>query len=162
MWGIEMKRKIVCMLIVIAIILTTVDVSVFASDATVSGNFIQEVEEQENESMENSVSENELEKNSEVEMENPAEGELEKEKEAVSGNAVENNKTIVTNDKEAELIDVNGIEYQGEERNISGKCGDNLTWNVNGEILKISGTGNMWDYNYTSNGKTEAPWGNYE
>ena len=28
----------------------------------------------------------------------------------------------------------------------SGKCGDNLTWRLNGSVLTISGTGDMYDY----------------
>ena len=37
----------------------------------------------------------------------------------------------------------------------SGKCGDNLTWTLDGDgTLTISGTGEMWDYSYDSN----APW----
>ena len=37
----------------------------------------------------------------------------------------------------------------------SGKCGDNLTWTLDGDgTLTISGTGKMWDYSYDSN----APW----
>lgn len=30
----------------------------------------------------------------------------------------------------------------------SGKCGDNLTWSYDNNILTITGTGDMWDFNY--------------
>ena len=41
----------------------------------------------------------------------------------------------------------------------SGKCGDNLTWTLDGDgTLTISGTGKMKDY-YPSNNDTTAPWG---
>ena len=41
----------------------------------------------------------------------------------------------------------------------SGKCGDNLTWTLDGDgTLTISGTGKMEDY-YLSNNDTTAPWG---
>ena len=48
----------------------------------------------------------------------------------------------------------------------SGKCGDNLTWSVDGDgILTISGTGAMWDYEdveIESGGwRTSAPWYDY-
>ena len=30
----------------------------------------------------------------------------------------------------------------------SGTCGDNLTWTLEDGVLTISGTGEMWDYDY--------------
>ncbi|MBR7179734.1 MAG: leucine-rich repeat protein [Oscillospiraceae bacterium] len=37
----------------------------------------------------------------------------------------------------------------GEERILTGVCGDNLTWTLNGSgVLTISGTGNMYDFSY--------------
>ena len=46
-----------------------------------------------------------------------------------------------------------------ESMTLSGKCGDNLTWEVNtyDGILKIQGTGAMYDYNNDNN---IAPWRN--
>ena len=41
-----------------------------------------------------------------------------------------------------------------EETATSGACGDNLTWQLDGNTLTISGTGDMWDYGVTSH----APW----
>ena len=39
-------------------------------------------------------------------------------------------------------------------RNPAGKCGDNITWKLEDGILTLSGTGDMWDYNYYK----EQPW----
>lgn len=36
----------------------------------------------------------------------------------------------------------------------SGKCGDNVTWRLDGSVLTISGKGEMYDYYYG-----EIPWG---
>ena len=46
-----------------------------------------------------------------------------------------------------------------ESMTLSGKCGDNLTWEVNTDdgILKIEGSGNMYDYDDSNN---IAPWRN--
>lgn len=41
-----------------------------------------------------------------------------------------------------------------EEAATSGACGDNLTWQLDGNTLTIAGTGDMWDYGVTSH----APW----
>ena len=61
------------------------------------------------------------------------------------------------------VVDVD--EYEIDEINeISGTCGDNLTWTFSQETktLKISGTGNMWDYSdsYFTD-IISTPWGNY-
>lgn len=41
----------------------------------------------------------------------------------------------------------------------SGECGENLTWTLDSEgTLTISGTGDMTDYSYWYNHKTDAPW----
>ena len=44
-----------------------------------------------------------------------------------------------------------------------GKCGDNLTWELNGSgILTISGYGDMYDYDWPKDAKySTAPWGEY-
>ncbi len=39
---------------------------------------------------------------------------------------------------------------------LSGTCGENLTWMLDGDTLKISGAGEMEEYNTFSRGK--APW----
>ena len=44
----------------------------------------------------------------------------------------------------------------------TGKCGDNLTWTIgNDEVLTISGTGRIPDYNTSYGGKNTAPWYGY-
>ena len=61
------------------------------------------------------------------------------------------------------LGDITWISYEKEQQGtVSGQCGDNLTWTLENGTLTISGTGDMWDYTYTSDGQTEAPWGIYE
>ena len=44
----------------------------------------------------------------------------------------------------------------------TGKCGDNLTWTIdNNEVLTISGTGRIPDYNTSYGGNNTAPWYDY-
>ena len=45
----------------------------------------------------------------------------------------------------------------------SGKCGDNLTWDLTNGVLTISGKGDMYDYQETPGGsyRTSAPWAKY-
>ena len=59
------------------------------------------------------------------------------------------------------LVDTNALP--GDDGAVtSGKCGENLTWSVDAEnILTISGTGAMWDYEEVvdaQGGHTSAPW----
>ena len=37
---------------------------------------------------------------------------------------------------------------------IDHECGENATWDINNRVLTISGTGKMYDYNYSS----DTPW----
>ena len=39
-----------------------------------------------------------------------------------------------------------------------GTCGDNLTWSLKDGTLTISGTGDMYDYDYEASGNETAPW----
>ena len=48
----------------------------------------------------------------------------------------------------------NGWGDGGTPEIISGECGDNLTWTLEGGTLSISGTGSMWDWDLF------APWHN--
>ena len=42
----------------------------------------------------------------------------------------------------------------------SGKCGDNLTWTLDGDgTLTISGTGKMWDSDYYND--YDVPWADF-
>lgn len=40
-----------------------------------------------------------------------------------------------------------------------GVCGENLHWQINGSVLRIYGTGGMYDYNSTTN---RPPWNDYQ
>ena len=50
--------------------------------------------------------------------------------------------------------------YIGDNTVNSGTCGDNLTWTLDHEVLSISGTGKMYDYN-CRDWETDAPWFEY-
>lgn len=43
----------------------------------------------------------------------------------------------------------------------SGKCGDNLTWNLTNGVLTISGTGTMKNFDYDDNLGVQTPWTDY-
>jgi len=43
----------------------------------------------------------------------------------------------------------------------SGKCGDNLTWNLTDGVLTISGTGTMKNFDYDDNLGVQTPWKDY-
>ena len=44
----------------------------------------------------------------------------------------------------------------------SGQCGDDLTWVLDGNTLTISGTGDMWDFEWSDDtDATTAPWAEY-
>ncbi len=43
----------------------------------------------------------------------------------------------------------------------SGKCGENLTWELTDDVLTISGTGAMNNYSLGSTGSSTAPWNSY-
>ena len=58
---------------------------------------------------------------------------------------------------ETELIEIQeGKDLLSNEK-ASGKCGDNLTWKIEDATLIISGTGNMYSYNEDDN-----PWNKYK
>lgn len=46
-------------------------------------------------------------------------------------------------------------------KSYSGKCGDNLRWELNGNTLSITGTGQMYDYAFVGN-TNRAPWIEYQ
>ena len=53
----------------------------------------------------------------------------------------------------------------GEDQAVlTGSCGENATWTLDGDTLTISGTGPMYEYYFTSgNGMhTTAPWKDYD
>ena len=144
-----MKRKIISMLMVMVVLLTMVDLSVFALDATMSGNEVQSV------------------------IEDVVDGIKETEEETtVSGNDIgqeeETSNTEETENKngiEEGSVSFNSIENGPSTITASGQCGDNLTWKIEGDTLTFSGTGNMWDYGYEDMGMgdyIESPWKEYD
>uniref|UniRef100_UPI004056DD09 leucine-rich repeat protein n=1 Tax=Acetatifactor sp. TaxID=1872090 RepID=UPI004056DD09 len=65
-----------------------------------------------------------------------------------------------------EYSDINWIPYDMEAETLSGQCGENLTWTIEGSTLTISGTGAMWDFDtyFDSNLEnyiSKAPWIEY-
>lgn len=57
----------------------------------------------------------------------------------------------------SEEVVVSGIKTRSSV--ITGQCGDNLTWTIEGDTLTISGTGDMWDYVPSADGENVvAPW----
>jgi len=120
------------------ILLTTVDLSVFATESTVSGNeqtLVEEVTDKETENQENETT--------------------------VSGDEVEQEENVSVQDPE-EVVSANTMENMTTATTASGQCGDNLIWTLTEGILTISGTGAMWDYDNTKEGQTEAPWISYK
>ena len=64
---------------------------------------------------------------------------------------------------ENDLTSEESVDAAGSGEVLSGKCGDNLTWTLEDEVLTISGTGDMYTYEgiwtYTAGVKYhEAPW----
>ena len=55
------------------------------------------------------------------------------------------------------LLNVLFVPIKAED--YSGTCGDDLTWTLSGGTLTISGSGNMYNYNYDKG--VYAPWYNY-
>ena len=71
----------------------------------------------------------------------------------------EDGDAVVEND----LTSEESVDAAGSGEVLSGKCGDNLTWTLEDEVLTISGTGDMYTYEgiwtYTAGVKYhEAPW----
>ena len=51
---------------------------------------------------------------------------------------------------------------EAEEVLASGDCGDDLTWTLTDDgVLTISGTGDMWDFEYNYEDGGNAPWAGY-
>ena len=50
-------------------------------------------------------------------------------------------------------VDAQPVEDDLQEVTASGTCGDDLTWSVENGVLTISGTGDIWDYDYDA-----RPW----
>ena len=130
-----MKQRILCMLISIAILFTYVDISVFAVE-------VKETED--------TISGNDVEKEDGIE--------------EISDASLSINSTVSDNsvsDLEDIILD-NNTKVQTTSLETSGQCGDNLTWRIENEILTISGTGAMWNYEDSKEGQTLAPWSAFE
>ena len=56
-------------------------------------------------------------------------------------------------------INTNSYETNTNSATTSGQCGDNLTWTLVDGTLTISGTGDMWDFDYEND--RYSPWYNY-
>ena len=54
----------------------------------------------------------------------------------------EDGDAVVEND----LTSEESVDAAGSGEVLSGKCGDNLTWTLEDEVLTISGTGDMYTY----------------
>lgn len=67
--------------------------------------------------------------------------------------------TFSINNK-AKKISVTATETDETTDTKQGKCGDNLTWEIDDGVLYIKGTGNMWDFEILT-GKSNAPWYQY-
>lgn len=61
--------------------------------------------------------------------------------------------------EETPVVSENTVqEAEIQATNVSGECGNDLTWQLSGGILTISGTGDMYDYSSI----VEAPWSSYK
>ena len=58
----------------------------------------------------------------------------------------------IQDDAENDNADLTGVS--------SGRCGDNLQWRINDEVLTIYGSGDMWDYAWFDDEENIAPWRN--
>ncbi len=63
-------------------------------------------------------------------------------------------------DEEESEKDMEEIIVEEKTVTASGVCGDNLTWIIENRVLKIFGTGDMWDFS-TIHMITDAPWEEY-
>ncbi len=118
----RMKRKIISMLMAMVILLTTVDVSVFASEAKVSENGLQSVVEEESNYEENDDLYSNLESVSENKIgeETISDNDIENGEETISDNDIENGEeTISDNDIENEEETISGNDIENEEETIS-------------------------------------------
>ena len=67
----------------------------------------------------------------------------------------EDGDAVVEND----LTSEESVDAAGSGEVLSGKCGDNLTWTLEDEVLTISGTGDMYTYEGGSGKEySKAPW----
>ena len=60
--------------------------------------------------------------------------------------------------KAANISCINGLRE--DKTTTCDKCGDNCDWEIKDGVLKVSGSGSMYDYDYLSSG--DKPWRGYE
>lgn len=119
----RMKRRIISMWMAIILLLTTVDMTAFATQ-TVSENGMQNGS---NETVSDSG------------MQSGGDG-------TVSDNDKQNGSGETEDTGEEE-----GTLSSNEPATVSGQCGDNITWGYEDGILTITGTGDMWHYDMDEN-----------
>lgn len=70
--------------------------------------------------------------------------------------------TAKTNNGKQAKCTVSIVKYLNPTVIANGKCGDNLTWALDSEgVLSISGTGDMYDYDFISSNNNYVPWKEY-
>ena len=129
-----MKKRILCVFLVMSIMLGNIDIIVYAKEGQ---EITEEGIERNQEEIRTEVFNNMLEEDE------------------------DNAETMMIDEKEKVLeseVELKDIEDNSQEAEVSGKCGDNLTWKIEDRVLTISGTGDMWNWNYSENGNS-APWG---
>lgn len=187
-----MGKKILCMLLITAMILTSADFTVYAEE--IRSQVAEEVVETEEDASENVTGEGEDSediatedgglKDTEVEedtgsedadsgdagpedmpSDDPAEGGNGDVPDAPvegAGEGADDSMGTESELPEGEAGDgaeeTLGKETYANGESLSGTCGENLTWRLEGNHLTISGTGDMYDYEDSSN-VTTAPWG---
>ena len=145
-----MKKRIVCMLMAITVLFTSVDVSVFAEEENENIAEEQIVIETEKEEISEELFATETEEvEEEVIVELETEGIISTETEEDTDEEVivesETETVIVTETEDVVVEDV--VASEAVSVIASGSCGDDLTWVLTSDgLLTISGTGAMDDY----------------
>lgn len=175
--GKKMGKKILCTLLVSVMLLTSVDLTAFATEVqggseTESTTIAMEDETEKEEVSvsgdiitESSVEEEVVMESTEA-VEEKIDGDVEKEllssEEQEEVNELNDISTEIETEEqpeetEQEIIIVEEVSMIED----SGQCGDNLIWTLKDGILTISGTGAMWDYSKPWTACTSAPWEKY-
>jgi len=137
-----MKKRIMSFILAFVILLTSIDVTVFATDVKDEENTetIETVEVYFTEEIETEVVETEV-----VDLE------------LFESVTTENNESTIN--EVTEEIEIQDVTNLTSESSTSGTCGDNLTWTLTDDgVLTISGTGDMYDYT----NENSPPWPIYE
>lgn len=78
---------------------------------------------------------------------------------SISENTITKSGPIEDKLVENEQVEITNLLSSSSE---SGKCGDYLTWKIDGSTLVISGEGAMYDYELDENNNSTAPWISYK